>query len=315
MLKYNSNYTFVLQIFQKAILTSIQSVKRLLIKMRLDYGITFIMTFKLNQDFLENLFAMIRLNGGSNDHPSPLEALNRIRLIILGKSLTFPMSVNQNTEVNTDVQEHFVMSQIFRKKKEQKSDEAKESDEEDDIDAWTYQPKRRTLEEIDGQQYVYGYMAKSLMKTKEWCGQYTYQIESSPDESATGKENYVEDLSRGGLVQPSEEWTNVADQMEDYFNFIHNRGPYNEEPAFRNSDNIFKRTMYKFSKKFPEVPREMMETFVKKRINIRVRHLKKQIQEKKTHRYKVLKNNKKQTHTVQKAVLNKNQKKLKHFLT
>ncbi|KAL9698882.1 hypothetical protein quinque_002323 [Culex quinquefasciatus] len=118
------------------------------------------------------------------------------------------MSVNQNTEVNTDVQEHFVMSQIFRKKKEQKSDEAKESDEEDDIDAWTYQPKRRTLEEIDGQQYVYGYMAKSLMKTKEWCGQYTYQIESSPDESATGKENYVEDLSRGGLVQPSEEWTN-----------------------------------------------------------------------------------------------------------
>lgn len=67
--------------------------------MQLHHDACFIMGYKLNQDFLENLFAMVRLNGGSHDHPTPLQALDRLRLIILGKSLTSQLKRNQNTSV------------------------------------------------------------------------------------------------------------------------------------------------------------------------------------------------------------------------
>lgn len=282
--------------------------------MRVDYGISFLMCYKVNQDFLESFFAMVRLNGG-NDHPSPLEALNRIKLIILGKNLMFPSSANQNTELNKDVEEHFLMSSIFRKKKSPTSNIPGPHEEETDEDEpWTYEPQRRALEELDGQQYVHGYMAKSLMKNHDWTGNYTHQLDSGTEEHI-GKENYVEDLSRGGLVQPSQQWEELADQMEDYFNHIHNLGADKKEPGFRNSKNVCQQSIHKMSKQFPEVPPEIIEKFVKTRINIRIRHLKKQILEKKIHRFKVLKNNKKPKIGERKMELSKNQKKLKHFIT
>lgn len=283
--------------------------------MRVDYGISFIMCYKVNQDFLESLFAMVRLNGG-NDHPSPLEALNRVKLIILGKNLMFPMSANQNTELNKDVEEHFLMSSIFRKKRESTSDNPDEphDEETDEDEPWTFQPKRRALEELDGQNYVQGYMAKSLMKNHDWTGNYTYQLESGTEQQF-GKENYVEDLSRGGLVQPSEQWEELAEQMEDYFNHIHNLGKDKEEPGFRDSKNVCKKSIQKMTKQFPDVPADVIETFVKKRINIRIRNLKKQIQEKKHHRFKIMKNNKKSKNQEKKSELSKNQKKIKHFTT
>ncbi|KAJ8897223.1 hypothetical protein PR048_002569, partial [Dryococelus australis] len=47
-------------------------------------SIKYILTHRLNQD-LENLFCQIRTRE-RNDHPSPIDALNQLRMIILGKS-------------------------------------------------------------------------------------------------------------------------------------------------------------------------------------------------------------------------------------
>lgn len=152
------------------------------------------------------------------------------------------------------------------------------------------------------------------MKNHDWTGNYTYQLESGTEQQF-GKENYVEDLSRGGLVQPSEQWEELAEQMEDYFNHIHNLGKDKEEPGFRDSKNVCKKSIQKMTKQFPDVPADVIETFVKKRINIRIRHLKKQIQEKKHHRFKIMKNNKKSKNQEKKSELSKNQKKIKHFTT
>jgi hypothetical protein len=74
-----------LQIFQKGILTSISSLKCLRKDMNERYGLSYILTHKVNQDSLENFFSQIRTCGGLDDHPTPLNALYRIRLIILAR--------------------------------------------------------------------------------------------------------------------------------------------------------------------------------------------------------------------------------------
>ena len=47
------------------------------------------LTSRCNQDGLENLFSRIRQLGGPNDHPTPVDALHRIRLLILGQQAQF----------------------------------------------------------------------------------------------------------------------------------------------------------------------------------------------------------------------------------
>ena len=46
----------------------------------------YILTAKLNTDLTENSFTRFRTRGGLNDHPSPLNAFYRLRMIILGRN-------------------------------------------------------------------------------------------------------------------------------------------------------------------------------------------------------------------------------------
>jgi hypothetical protein len=84
--------------FQNGILISINSIKGLYKDMKEKYNLSFILTHRLNQDLLENYFSQIRLKGGANDHPTPLNCLQRMRLIILGRSF-----ITLKREINTKV--------------------------------------------------------------------------------------------------------------------------------------------------------------------------------------------------------------------
>lgn len=87
--------------FQKGKLMSIQSLKLLYKDLQNKYEMHYIITNRLNQDSLENLFSQIRTGGGLHDHPSPLNARYRIRMIILGKN---PGTVqgHTNTQMTSD---------------------------------------------------------------------------------------------------------------------------------------------------------------------------------------------------------------------
>jgi Transposase protein len=75
-----------LQIFQKGILMSINSLKHLFTDLKSDFPhFKYICTHKLNQDCLEDFFFQIR-SRGPDEHPTPIMALKRIRLIIIGKN-------------------------------------------------------------------------------------------------------------------------------------------------------------------------------------------------------------------------------------
>ncbi|CAB4062190.1 unnamed protein product [Lepeophtheirus salmonis] len=53
------------------------------------YGIKFIMTSRGNQESYENLFSQLCQPGGPYDHPIPVDALNRILLLMLGRQAEF----------------------------------------------------------------------------------------------------------------------------------------------------------------------------------------------------------------------------------
>lgn len=72
-----------IQVFQKSIIMSKNALMRLYEDMKRTHGIKFIITKHLNQDCLESYFGHIRVMGGMQDHPSPLKALQRMKLITL----------------------------------------------------------------------------------------------------------------------------------------------------------------------------------------------------------------------------------------
>ncbi len=91
--------------FQKGILMSIKSVKDLLAEMK-SLGLYFLLTTHVNQDSVENLFSQLRAITGNNQHPSPVECLRRLRILMLGKnpdiSLQHP-SVEPEAETYKDL--------------------------------------------------------------------------------------------------------------------------------------------------------------------------------------------------------------------
>nr|CAH7712823.1 unnamed protein product [Callosobruchus chinensis] len=80
------------------ILLTNKSMAELYNYVHLTYGVKYILTSRLNQDVLENVFSYIRGTGGANDHPSPLEFRYRLRWYILGKNSAAIFTSNTNTE-------------------------------------------------------------------------------------------------------------------------------------------------------------------------------------------------------------------------
>ena len=66
--------------FQKGILCSIQAVRSLWEELRKE-GFSYLLTHKLNQDIIENLFSAIRGMGGADTNPDPVTFYNRIRIL------------------------------------------------------------------------------------------------------------------------------------------------------------------------------------------------------------------------------------------
>jgi len=98
-----------LQIFQKGILMFINGT-RYLLKILKEYGLNYLLTSKINQDALENLFSQVRSRGGLNDHPTPLNALYRLRMIVLGKNPGITCNSNTCDKNN----EEFLLSKILK---------------------------------------------------------------------------------------------------------------------------------------------------------------------------------------------------------
>ena len=69
--------------FQKGILISIKATKEIYLKLKQQLSISYLLTHRFNQDYMENKFSRIRGVGGDGTHPGPVQAMNRIRSLEL----------------------------------------------------------------------------------------------------------------------------------------------------------------------------------------------------------------------------------------
>ncbi|KAG5862345.1 hypothetical protein JTB14_024861 [Gonioctena quinquepunctata] len=91
---------------------SINSLKILSDDMNQKFSASYILTHRLNQDSLENFFFQVRSGGGVYDHPSPLDALSRVKMIILGKN---PGILESHTCTEDQQQDEYMVAQMFHR--------------------------------------------------------------------------------------------------------------------------------------------------------------------------------------------------------
>ena len=81
--KVNGNHKN--QYWVKGILANIHSTRALHRDLVTNGPFSYIITRRLNQDFLENFFSRLRAIGGDNCHPGPYTMLRRVRTLLIGK--------------------------------------------------------------------------------------------------------------------------------------------------------------------------------------------------------------------------------------
>lgn len=83
--KHVNNVQAIILIFALiGIIQSNNALKLLYTDMNQRFGIKYILTYRLNQDVLENFFGIIRSKGGLHDHPDRQEFKYRMRSYLLG---------------------------------------------------------------------------------------------------------------------------------------------------------------------------------------------------------------------------------------
>lgn len=258
-----------LQIFQKGILLSIKALQQLFVDLQSDFNLCYILTHKVNQDALENLFSQIRTRGGLNDHPSPLDALHRLRMIILGKTSMLQTSANTVDQVE---HEEYIVGKVLKRAGVQQAINVAEISNADatSSDSSTNEHnitiQQNSTIESDGLEYLAGWIAKKLKATHPQLGSYTYKnLRNMP--------TWVSHLSYGGLIQPSEEFMAQIQQLEKLFSKYIKKG-------FKNVTGINKLIVAKISKEC-DVDDIIIRAFVRQRIFIKINFLNIQYKNKK----------------------------------
>lgn len=260
----------VLQTFQKGILISIKSTQELFKHLNKKYNISYILTHRLNQDSLESFFSLIRSRGGLNDHPTPLNAMYRIRIIVLGKNPGV-VQAKQNIEIQNDQSnlEEYLVANVMAtadvkidlnngENNEELSDSSLSSGDES-----AQKNLQTTVNEEDGFIYLCGWLARKFKNKYPHLGNYT---KDNKPEHSYSIPSWVHHLSFGGLTEPTDNWVMQAKQFENIFKKFH------KEKIDPNS-NIVKRLSNLIKKKCYDMPEDLIKAFVLQRTYIRIKQL------------------------------------------
>jgi len=189
--------------FQKGILITNTSLKLLFDDLKSKHNIKYILTYRLNQDILENFFGALRAKGGLHDHPDPLEFKYRLRAYILGRnegSLSDAGNIERDETSDLESDEDLLSKECF-------------SELTDPVPAGSEVPDTlmQELDELayDGLENLAGFICHKFRKDEPsaFC---------SNQESFT----WVDHLSEGGLKKPSEELMAQLRQLEQVFDAV-----------------------------------------------------------------------------------------------
>lgn len=267
------NGKYSLQIFQKAVLMHINGLK-LLLKIVRDHGLKYILSSKVNQDALENLFSQLRTRGGLNDHPSPLNALYRLRMIILGKNPGVTSNQTNTTDTNN---EEFLLAKTMKKidlkinyVSENFDDSENATDTNSDSESIVNNCNNKIEMVQDAVEYLAGWVAKTFrLKFPELGSTTTEQhLNKSSHGHDYGVLPWINHLSYGGLIVPSDEFKNNIFRIERLFNKITKHKIPEGQGVVKNlTKKIFKRM------EMPEKYLPVVQKYVKQRVLIRMKYL------------------------------------------
>lgn len=287
--------------FQKGMLLSNRSLLEMFDYLKKKYKIEYILTARLNQDVLENLFAYIREMGGANDHPSPLDFTYRLRWYILGKNSAAIFTENRNT---LETGESFLLNVLDETRPSTDKSESEDicltkkmfsnllnfneevviEPEEELIYSYFVDPDYLE-EEIIGEEmisfmqsyevkenisleslkYIAGYVAFKF-KDKYTLGVPTEKLDSSKTPG------WLETISKGSLLHPNEDLWQVAQTMEKEFHKMHGNSLAKGKQIFQ---ALAKRTLEQLKNK--SVPFEVILCLSRTRTYIRLRDLNRKI--------------------------------------
>jgi len=258
-----------LQLFQKALLMNINGTRKLLNIVK-EHGLKYLLTSKSNQDALENLFGQLRTRGGLNDHPSPLNALYRLRMIILGKN---PGVVSTSSNTNDKNQEEFMVANTFKQINFKLTDNEKNEDTETGTDTDTDTDTindNKSINEMtqDAIEYLAGWIAKKYRMKFPELGCTTTQLNTSRvNDHNYQLSTWTEHLSYGGLIVPSNYFKTKIFRIEKLFRKITKRQiPKGQRVVKQLTQKIFNRM--DFDEKYYPV----IQAYVKQRIFIRMKY-------------------------------------------
>jgi hypothetical protein len=124
--------------------------------------------------------------------------------------------------------------------------------------------------EKDGLSYIAGYLAKKHHDKYPYLGEYTYKASFH----SYSLPSWVQNLSFGGLTEPSAKWLQQVDAMNNYFEELH-------KDIFSQKIKIVEETTDYIAEKLRDIPRELVRSFCKQRVFIRIKFLNLQLQAKK----------------------------------
>lgn len=272
-LQMRCNGKYGLQIFQKALLMHINGMK-LLLKIVRDNGLKYILTSKVNQDALENLFSQLRSMGGLNDHPSPLNALYRLRMIILGKN---PGVVSNQSNTSDSNNEEFLVATTIKQVDlklnnvfENTNNIESCTDTASDNESMESNCNEKNEMVQDAVEYLAGWVARTYRHKFPELGLTT--TEQNSNEKTHGHDyvmpSWISHLSYGGLIVPSYDFKIKILRIERLFKKITRQQiPKGQGVVKSLTKKIFNR-MEMADKYYPVV-----QKYIKQRVLIRMKYL------------------------------------------
>lgn len=223
--------------------------------------------------FLTNLiYLQIRSRGGLHDHPSALNALYRLRMILLGKNQGIVQS-HSNVTIPSEMNEEYLVASALKQAhinvvNVEKPTDEKDVQEDDSASSSSTFSLERGMAEKDGLIYIAGYLAKKHLNEYPELGDYTYKSKEMQNMHSYGLPSWLQSLSFGGLIQPSVEWKSQVEKMEKYFQKFHGN-------KFKEGKGIVTRTYNYIARKMKniEIPKELLKSFCNLRVIIRMRYL------------------------------------------
>ncbi|KAJ8913733.1 hypothetical protein NQ315_007450 [Exocentrus adspersus] len=241
-----------LQAFQKDIVLSCTSLQSLYADLKQRYDIKFLLTYKLSRDALEVLFSQIGTGGGSDDHPTPLNFLYRLKMIVSGKSPHATLQDKTNFILSNDEEEYVVSTVLHRSG-------LNPVIEEPSID----EPSEEFIE-AGCLEYMSGWIARKFRNKYPDLAVYTSGNQTDFEHSY-GKPSWVQQLSHGGLTEPSTKFCKNMKLLEWWFKKINkNSLAYKNKVVTKMYDRLRNKV---------DMPEEIIKAFVRQRIFIRLREI------------------------------------------